>query len=178
MCGKHYYRMYRGGTTEKKQRGSFFLASGYLMLTGKKGHKLADSRGQVLAHRHAFYESNGEGPFECEWCGVSLTWIDLHVDHLDEDRSNNDPVNLKPSCCSCNTNRKAGQKKKGRDRNKSLLYQGKSYTLKELSELAGISVEAMRQRVRYMSVEHAVETPKGRWSDEARNVRSTGVRLE
>ena len=54
------------------------------------------------------WEKIGPGSHPCHWCGHLLVWMhglsaeSLQVDHLDEDRANNDPTNLVPSCHTCN----------------------------------------------------------------------------
>lgn len=177
MCKAHYYRVYRTGKTEKKQTGKFFHTNGYVMLTGKAGHPLAICKGQVLEHRYVYFETHGAGPFSCHWCSVIVTWLDLHIDHLDEIRSNNAPENLVASCGVCNTNRRKGGKAAGHKRNQQLIYKGSTYTLKQLAELSPVGWEALGQRLRYMSVEQAVELPRGKWPEDACSRRSAGIRF-
>ena len=79
------------------------------------GHPLANSRGEVYEHRLVLFESIGPGQHPCHWCSVLVSWdltypasIDaLVVDHLDDDKLNNDPTNLAPSCNPCNGGRAA-----------------------------------------------------------------------
>lgn len=74
---------------------------GYIFLL-LPDHPLANGR-WVYEHRVALYEKLGPGPQECWWCGRAISWEEnLDVDHLDYDRSNNDPSNLVPSCRACN----------------------------------------------------------------------------
>lgn len=71
-----------------------------------KGHPLAMSLGRIYEHRYVLYEAIGEGPHPCHWCGTLLDWgRELHVDHLDDDRLNNDLGNLVVSCRQCNRDR-------------------------------------------------------------------------
>lgn len=44
---------------------------------------------------------------------------------------------------------------------KPVVWQGRSYTRRELADKIGITVEAMRQRLKYWSIEHAVTLPAG-----------------
>jgi HNH endonuclease len=68
----------------------------------------------VYEHRYVLYERLGDGPQQCWWCGREVRWKkDLDVDHLDYDKSNNDPANLVPSCRACNIGRGAGCDRKG-----------------------------------------------------------------
>lgn len=41
----------------------------------------------------------------CELCGVSVTWSDVHIDHIDNSTDNNLRSNLRPTCATCNTRR-------------------------------------------------------------------------
>jgi hypothetical protein len=81
------------------------------------GHPLADAKGVVREHRLLLYGRIGPGPHPCHWCGKQLDWRSvskpnlpegvepLTVDHLDEDKRNNDAANLVPSCHRCNIRR-------------------------------------------------------------------------
>lgn len=98
---------YRGEST----RGH--LAQGYFVLCNQFSHLLASSDGQVAEHRLVLWGKLGcktlDCEHECHWgCGRVLTWGGTHgiqADHLDEDRLNNDPENLVPSCLTCNVSR-------------------------------------------------------------------------
>lgn len=79
-------------------------------------HPIATADGKVLTHRHVLYERVGPGPHPCHWCGTSVQWRvgkpsagALVADHVDHDRSNNDPANLVPSCNPCNGHRLTGE---------------------------------------------------------------------
>lgn len=74
-------------------------------------------RGKVGEHRVVLYKKIGPGTHKCNWCGVPVVWLvgnearrarttqRLVADHLDFDKSNNDPENLVSSCLACNTTR-------------------------------------------------------------------------
>lgn len=82
---------------------------GYKVLTGVK-HPLSQ-RGRLGEHRMVLYDKIGPGPHKCHWCGKELEWggiLGIVADHLNEDRSDNRPENLAPSCHSCNANRGKG----------------------------------------------------------------------
>ncbi|QND42986.1 HNH endonuclease [Rhizobium leguminosarum bv. viciae] len=70
------------------------------------GHPLTEGkRPYEFQHRVVFYDTNGVGPFECHWCGVEVDFSNMHIDHHDNDKTNNTPGNLLPSCPHCNMNR-------------------------------------------------------------------------
>lgn len=78
-------------------------AKGYRRLAAA-GHPLAMGDGHVYEHRAVLYEKVGPGAHPCHWCGAVVTWgVDLETDHLDGDKTNNDPANLMPACQACNS---------------------------------------------------------------------------
>jgi hypothetical protein len=68
-------------------------------------HPLADSTGHVWEHRKLMYDRYGETLPPCELCRKPITWETTHIDHIDDDPSNNDPKNLRPLCRGCNVSR-------------------------------------------------------------------------
>lgn len=82
----------------------FYISGGYRKLTGQWDHPLAIADGTVFEHRKVLYDKIGPGPHMCHWrCGRMLSWdggpqLGICVDHLDNNRLNNDPENLVPSC--------------------------------------------------------------------------------
>jgi hypothetical protein len=114
LCEKHYMRAYRhaGDVTagEGRYGKGYLTADGYVS-TARTGHPLARSKGQVQMHRVVLFAKIGDGSHPCHWCGKTVAWgyhvstDTLVVDHLDEDRANNAPENLVPSCSRCNTSR-------------------------------------------------------------------------
>lgn len=104
MCEKHYCRMRRSGSHQRKLRvvpETTPHTHGYV-LEYAPDHPLARSHCRVYQHRIVFYEEHGDGPFCCHWCGCTVTWDDMHVDHLNDVRSDNRPSNLVSSCPTCN----------------------------------------------------------------------------
>lgn len=112
LCAKHYSRLKRHGTTTptlRRPNGSGSLHSGYLKVRAA-GHPLATRNGFVYAHRIALYDAIGPGDHKCFNCGTSVSWDKsfprsmkgLVVDHIDHDRLNNAPANLRASCGPCN----------------------------------------------------------------------------
>lgn len=87
----------------------------YLRVVNAEGHPLAGHKGTMPYHRFVCFESMGRPEASaCVHCGYVLPWKSsmvppqyfvVNVDHLDGDKSNNDPANLAPSCWWCNANR-------------------------------------------------------------------------
>lgn len=79
------------------------------------GHPLAMKGGYIQEHRSVLYAKIGPGAHSCNWCDEAVSWAPpgirqdydgvLVVDHVDGERSNNDPANLVPSCTACNIKR-------------------------------------------------------------------------
>lgn len=112
MCKSHYckekYRALKAGTWEPKpprQPDDTVVRKDGYVLRLATGHPLAMTSGYILEHRFQAYQKYGPGEQTCHWCSTPLEWKSLHVDHLDWQRTNNDPDNLVTSCPSCNVRR-------------------------------------------------------------------------
>ena len=89
----------------------FYLMKGHRYLTGVWDHPLSSKKGVVAEHRMVLYDTIGPGPHPCHWCGKPLDWggaQGIQADHVDEDKLNNDPANIVPSCLHCNLWRNGG----------------------------------------------------------------------
>ena len=114
MCSTHVMRLHRYGDLHAdhtpKPKPVTFHSNGYRLLP-RRGHPLADSSGYVYEHRLVLYAVLGPGAHPCHWCKRHVEWsVDLEVDHLDDDKTNNTPANLAPSCHACNTGRAGRQR--------------------------------------------------------------------
>jgi hypothetical protein len=94
-CSMHRYRlMVHGSLDLPEQPPPKPDPTGYM----KHGHE--------WVHRIVLRAVIGDEPHPCHWCNRMLRWgEDLFVDHLDEDKLNNDPHNLVPACNRCNSTR-------------------------------------------------------------------------
>lgn len=115
----HYFRWRRHGDplTIVSQLGARDRKNdrGYVKIRLTPTHPLAGgSYRWEYEHRIVVFDVYGPGPYRCYWCHVRpLEWSDMHADHIDHDRSNNDPVNIRPSCLSCNVGRHEGADTEG-----------------------------------------------------------------
>lgn len=146
MCEKHYYRQRRtGSTNDTKRSGVVKNSNGYLKQR-LPSHPLSDSQGYVYIHRKVLFDS---GPIMvCAHCGAKQSWSTCHVDHLDDDKTNNKLSNLCISCSVCNTSRgKYKMIKKIRDMNAVHTYNGETMCLIEWARNIGISHQALQYRL-------------------------------
>lgn len=107
LCQMHYFRVMRNGTTEKlptTRQYRIITPNGYVRVF-EPAHALADKGGYVFEHRYVIWADIGEACRDCELCGKHEGWSTCHVDHIDNDRMNNDRSNLRILCRGCNTRR-------------------------------------------------------------------------
>lgn len=107
LCQKHYFRIRRNGTVERRAIGGamkYVTPNGYVTLR-MPDHPLANKGGLVFEHRFVMWPIVGADCRPCELCAKPQTWATCHVDHVDENRLNNDPENLRILCRGCNVKR-------------------------------------------------------------------------
>ncbi len=107
-CEMHYGRLRRNGTLENLPgRARARRSHGYMVSLGNKGHPLATQTqtSSIYEHRTVFYAAQGNGPFNCYHCGITVTWQNMHIDHLNEIKDDNRVENLVASCVACNIGR-------------------------------------------------------------------------
>jgi len=112
FCEMHYGRIRRNGTIYLKPVNRRRVDKrGYVSL--KFSSNLSQSNGWIYEHRLVLFNKIGSGKHLCHWCGMEVDF-DLEypkdlgalvVDHLDDDKENNSPENLVPSCALCNLKR-------------------------------------------------------------------------
>ncbi len=167
FCEKHYMRVRRHGRTGKHQVPEIYVhSSGYLLAYAPQ-HPLSQrhSTNREYQHRIVYYDHHGEGPFRCHWCGKPVSWNDMHVDHVNGIKDDNQIANLVAACPKCNT---------WRDQEKNLLalraktgrhitFNGECRCVSEWARLIGITPSALRERpINGWTVERALTTPRSK----------------
>lgn len=107
LCQMHYFRIRRNGTVVKTPIGRalrYVTPNGYITLY-KPGHPLSNKTNCVFEHRFVMGPIVGPDCRPCELCGKPQTWATCHVDHIDDNRQNNSPTNLRILCRGCNVKR-------------------------------------------------------------------------
>ena len=164
-------RVRRRGTTDRKiYPYRTYNQAGYAKVR-EPYHVLALGEGTVYEHRFVYYNKHGNGPFDCHWCGKYITWPTMHIDHLDDDKSNNSIDNLVPSCPICNQARgKDKQTATMRERHATkLTHNGVTKTVKEWADDLGVGRTAIKSRLKQgWTVERAVTEPRGKTGPQRR----------
>lgn len=159
-CEMHYYRVRRNGTTglmpdhlRKRRRrvyGETSPHSGGYVLIYVPGHPMVIGRRSTeYQHRIVFYDAHGQGPFNCHWCGKSLSWATVTIDHMNEIKSDNRIRNLVPACLTCNQARGLPKMRhKQRSQGRLLTLDGQTKCLYEWASQIGISHQSLHVRIR------------------------------
>lgn len=104
-CDMHYARLRRTGNLDKKEPKHLYSDIRGYVIELNPTHPLARSKGRIYQHQRIFFDAFGDGPFDCHWCGDEVSWQTMHIDHLDEDKTNNNLTNLVAACGQCNMGR-------------------------------------------------------------------------
>lgn len=174
-CETHYYRLRRTGSlTLKPRKGQHEHSHGYIVLSGMKGHPLATpgKPNDLYEHRAVFFVEHGPGPFSCHHCGAVVTWNDMHVDHLNDDKADNTPANLVASCAACNTWRAKDRAVKTRkDRHgRWIEFGGERLTVSDWARRVGVRPQSISIRIANgWPLERALTEPRGRFGPKQRD---------
>lgn len=161
-CEMHYYRLRRNGSFDLLPWPQTIKQSAGYVLAQVKGHPLAKRRFREYEHRIVYYNAHGEGPFKCHWCGKEVTWETLHIDHLDDNKQNNDVNNLAATCPRCNQGR--GRHKTIAARSAWLEWNGERLTVKQWAKRLGIRAGSLHWRVKHgWPVNKALTESRGRF---------------
>ena len=165
-CDTHHHQLRRNGYIGPKRRPRLINHSQGYKLLAAPGHPLS-TPGQtyrIFEHRAVYYEHHGNGPFDCVHCGNRVTWKTMHVDHLDDDPTNNVISNLGASCPTCNQFR--GRSKMRRTmrqrRSTQITWQGRTQSVADWAEELGVPTHRIKQRLKAgWSVDRAMTEPRG-----------------
>ena len=146
-CEKHYMRMYRNGVLERLNVATPRPHSGGYVLIPANGHPLAKGRSHVYEHRAVYYDAHGEGPFACHWCGSEVTWESLHIDHVDDCKTNNQIGNLVASCAICNQARGSWKSPAAWRKKHGIKAFGIVLTASEWQRITGAGRTAIKKRI-------------------------------
>lgn len=156
ICQMHYFRRMRNGNfglkeTKYQRQGYHEHSNGYRLLK-IPGHPLARASGQVFEHRVVAFDKYGWNIPPCEICGAESDWFTrkTHIDHIDEDRSNNAPENLRVLCNPCNVSRTTKTFHEY-EHCQAITVNGKTMTPTEWSRQPGVNVHAATIRARIKS---------------------------
>jgi hypothetical protein len=161
-CEKHYMRLRRRGSFDRQQTKDRYMHSGGYVIARDAIHPLSRN-GLLFEHRKVLHDVIGEGPIACHWCSRAVDWQSLHVDHLNEDKTDNRPENLAPSCPACNQRRgRHKMVRQMRTRHAAhLTLDGKTQTLGVWAAEIGISRSALQFRLKSgWSVRSALTVPR------------------
>ena len=165
LCYACYMRQYRKGTTDYTPKaGPYLTEHGYITVTATY-HPLRAGRGHgsEYQHRVVYYDAHGEGPFQCHWCGVAVTWANMHVDHINGVRTDNHISNLCASDAKCNITRDRTKCNAAIKNAIGYWYTafGRTQCVNDWAREIGISGSAMLYRIKRWSLERALSEPPG-----------------
>ncbi|WP_160119653.1 HNH endonuclease [Rhodovarius lipocyclicus] len=176
FCEMHYYRIRRRGDVNplpaRPAKPTRHHTHGYVV-EHRPGHAMTTpgSPRYAYQHRRVFFDAHGEGPFSCHVCGKDVDYSSMHVDHLDDDRSNNRLSNLAAACPTCNQWR-------GHDKVVAALrakpgvlveFQGERLSRAQWAARIGISRNALAARLLSgWSLERALTEGRGKTGPKAR----------
>jgi hypothetical protein len=96
----------KGQGRKRAEQGHRFVAGnhGYVYVKAY-GHPMSGKSGWAYEHRMIVHAANSGICPPCFWCASPLSWSECHIDHLNENRTDNSIKNLRVSCSMCNRSR-------------------------------------------------------------------------
>jgi len=91
-------------------------------------------------------------------CGIEINWKTLHIDHIDNDKRNNDLKNLRPTCRTCNVYRAHTPTTQGKV---FIEIDGRKLTPTAWSRQDGVKASHVTIRRRYLSGMSAYDSVYG-----------------
>lgn len=171
LCEMHYYRKRRTGTLDlvPAERPAIEHTHGYVLVYAP-GHPLGTTSCRQYEHRLVYYDAHGAGPFNCHWCGVDVSWHNMHVDHLNTVRNDNRASNLVASCPGCNKSRGVeSMRATVRAKSRSITLNGRTLSVPQWADVIGISAVSLYARLASgWSEERALTTPRGKTGPKGR----------
>ena len=165
ICQMHYFRYMRNGTYELIQSRKYRISNpaGYQKIF-EPDHELANSDGYIYEHRFIVFNRYGHNLPDCELCGAPTNWKTCHIDHIDEDVSNNNPNNIRPVCRPCNTMRSRIKNPEHIHLNHTAITcRGETKTAAEWARHEGVKIACATIRFRLrkgMAAEEAIFSPR------------------
>lgn len=153
ICQTHYHRMWRNGSYHLERKEARYITSNGYVVVSAPGHPLSRKSGYILEHRLVAYEKyNGSCPI-CEICGAQTSWdiYKFHVDHIDNNRQNNHPENLRLICNACNTKKDIDDDYYQKNGAFSLTINGKTMTARMWANQPGANFCSPSIKNRYKS---------------------------
>lgn len=158
VCQKHYFRFMRYGTYDLTSVRKYRITNpaGYQKVYEPE-HPLADSCGYVYEHRFVYFNSY-KYVKGCLLCGKEISWDTCHIDHIDNDVTNNKIENLRATCMGCNVFRGHTEISMG---SLFIEFDGKKLNPDAWSRQDGVFVSGNTIRKRFLSGMSAYESIYG-----------------
>jgi 5-methylcytosine-specific restriction endonuclease McrA len=168
LCEKHYMRLRRNGTTDRTLKPPRIKHSAGYVLVAPKDHPLMQGKpsgSRIYEHRMVFFDKYGGGKQKCYWCGKTILFEDMHVDHLNAVKHDNRIDNLVAACPSCNQARGIQKMTETmRQRGLMLTYNGETKHVSQWVSDLGISSVSLKYRMKNgWSIKDAVTKPRGKF---------------
>lgn len=172
LCEKHYMRLRRNGNTDNRKMKERYSHSGGYSTLLSRGHPLADKKGRIYEHRKVYFDAYGDGVFQCHVCQADIGWHNMHVDHLNDVKTDNKLSNLAPACATCNQARGADKMRQTMRMKvgKPVTYNGETLSFNQWSERLGVPRATLLYRIKRMgmTIEQAFTKPMGATSGNRR----------